>query len=152
VIKKILMLLAISGIASLAMAQEVRRPSGRVMPSVVDSRCQYVESMWGSRCEVTPEICLLTLVPLFVETTNTRVVVKLLNNISVEPEETVINFNIESTMAIKYTWVGSEKVKWVEWYTRDPSREYPELPLQGCYCNELEAKIYICRSGQVEEE
>lgn len=151
-VKKILILLAVMSIANLAMAQQIRRPTGRMMPSVVDSRCQYIESIWGSRCEVTPKICLLNLVPMFIETSNKRKMVKLVNNLSVITEEVIINFSTEPIMKIKHKWVGSKKVKWVEWYTRDIGGEYPELPLQGCYCNELEAKIYICKAGQVMEE
>jgi len=151
-VKKILMLLAILSIANLAIAQQIRRPTKRVSPVIADARCIYMESIWGSRCEITPEICVLNLVPLFVETTNYRVVVKLVNNISVEPEETVINFTNEPVMKIKHKWDGSKKVKWVAWYTRNIGGEYPDLPLQGCYCNELEAKIYICMQGQVVEE
>ncbi len=45
--KKILMLLVVLGIANLGMAQEVRRAGGRLPLSVVDSRCQFVESPWG---------------------------------------------------------------------------------------------------------
>jgi len=125
--RKTLMLLAILAIANLGMAQEVRRPTGRMTPSVVDPQCQYLESIWGSRCEITPERCLLLLVPLFVETTNHRVVVKLVNNLTVELQENIINFNAHPSMGIKYTWEGDKKVKWVEWYTHDIGKEYPCL-------------------------
>ena len=146
--KKLFTLLLVL-VASLAYAEDPRihRPTGRVAPSPLDSECSYVETPWGVPCAVTPEVCRFHLVPVFVETNNRFVVVKLITDKTITEEETTVNFTNKSQQAFEFNWPSN--LKWVEWWVRDPSREYFTLPDMGCYCNDLEGKIYICIRGMV---
>ena len=110
--------------------------------------CSYVETPWGGSCAVDVDKCSLVLVPMFVDTDNRLMYVKMITE---EGEaETVADFTDTSVIEFKYEWTGS--VRWIEWFARGPAGEYPEVPYAACYCDEVRQMVVMCVMGEVDQE
>lgn len=135
-------------VTSLGFAEDplIHRPTGRRMPSLTDSECVYLESVWGSVCKVT---CDMTYVPMFFSP-NRVIEFRLMTSENVAgPTDSSFDFSDVDSTKVAPEWDTS--IKWVEWYTKEPGEEYKVIPLQGCYCDEIHGVIHICRNGQLVE-
>lgn len=123
-----------------------------VLPENADEQCQYVSTPWGgSRCEIGPDQCSMIFAPMFFD--DNRVVYFKLDTseTKIDVEESIDFATVDgSSIEVKHEWEGLT-IKWVEWYVRSPGETYAPIPIQGCYCNERDRVIYICRNGRMAE-
>jgi hypothetical protein len=133
-------------IATAGETQLIKRPTDRVTAEKNASECRYVESVWGSPCRVK---CEVIYVPMFFGTN--RIVHFRLNTDrnDLGPTDSLFDFSQQESIGLSTNYAGS--LRWVEWFDREPGQEFNTIPLQGCYCNEIEGVVYICIGGRLVE-
>ena len=147
--KKLLIVLCL--VAAPAMAQDdpilIRRPTDRVVATRSSPECVYVESIWGAPCSVD---CKLDYTPLWFGDNRVMYFKLMTNKNAYGPTESSHDFTgTNSGQELSVTW--GDDLKWVEWWVRDPDGEYGEVPLKGCYCNDLTGVVTVCFKGVRDE-